>query len=187
MKQIYLFFCTLSSLSIAIWVYAIKSGWSLSRILKKGGLEWSTPCSYWVEISFSATLYFLIILFLAYITTLFFKKLDPDQIESENIKLIRPAGNELVLTYFGLFFYALSAPNGLTFIITFIILTFALFFTTRGLYNPLFLFLGYRFYNVDTGKRSILIISKYKYKEGDTIFFPNLKVINDFTYVDLEE
>lgn len=187
MKKIYLFCCTISSLSISAWIFALKKGWTINLVLQRINIKWKLPLEQSVDLIISGVLYFLVLLFFAWLTTLFFKSLDEDSIDKNHIVSIRPSGSELMLAYFGLFFFALSTNSGIVFLLAFLILTCAIFFSSRSLFNPLYIFLGYKFFNLRISKHDFLFISKKGFKEGDDIESFNVKTINDYTFVDIQD
>lgn len=183
---IYRFICTLSSLSIVVWVYLIKCGCSLSDVIKKLGIAYDW-INFWILSSnlISYIVYFILMLVIAQITIMMFKYLDKTEIKNENIQDIRSAGEEISLTYFGLFFYALSVPSLSTLLYTYLILSLGLAMTTRFAFNPLYLFLGYRFYHIRSDKKTFMLVTKAKICDGDNIEFPILRRLNSFTLVEL--
>ena len=187
--------CTASSLSIAGWIYTIKSGISLGvvnqKILNYLNIEGIEVPSYIIDFSYSwwyYLIYFLLIIGFAYWTTVWFKSIKPVvQISENKIKSISSAGEEMGLTYFGLFFYALSVNDGMTFVMTFLVLCIGLTLTTQHMFNPLYLFLGYRFYNLKTTTSTILLISKSEYQYDDMVSFDRLTLLTPFSFVELQK
>lgn len=164
-----------------------KKGWTINLLLLRINSKWGQPFEQPIDLIISGVLYFIVLLVFAWLTTLVFNFLDEDSIEEEHITSIRLSGSELMLTYFGLFFFALSANSGIVFLLAFLILACAIFYSSRALFNPLYIFLGYRFFNLRIGKKDILLISKKDFKEGDTIKSFKVKSINDYTFVDISK
>lgn len=184
--RIYRLLLTASSLSLVLWVYSVKDGLTISKILKKFEL----PNEYWLkdgsyEMLLSYCLYFILLVFFAFVLTKAFKYLAMEELKSENIQDICSSGQDMCYTYFGLFFYALSVPNAETLIYTFVLLCIGISLTTQNLFNPLFLFLGYKFYSIKTGGRTKTLMTKERIADGDLINFPCLRIINDYSYVEL--
>lgn len=186
MIHIYRYFCTLSSLSIIVWVYLIKQEYCLHKILTRFCPNQQLITCDLTENILSYILYFGIILLFAWLTTLVFPKLQHADLKVSNSE-IRSAGSEMVFTYFGMFFYALSVPNLPTLILTLILLSFVIYRTTREFYNPLYICLGYRFYKIRTNQKDIMLISKEKFADKDTVCFDILRRLNTFTYIDIEK
>lgn len=149
--------CTISSLSIAVWIYAIKSKITLGVLNTKflsyfnvSGIQVPSNFIDYLDSWWSYVVYFAIILGFAYWTIVLTKGLDYGiPLPAQKIKGISSAGEEMGLTYFGLFFYALSVTDAMTFVMTFIVLSIGLTLTSQHMFNPLYLFLGYKYYNVE--------------------------------------
>lgn len=185
--------CAVSSLSIVFWIYVVNKGLTLSVLLNKIAEKYPefninsdvSDC-FWLSAWISYPFFFLLLVGLAYLTTLLFEGCHSIRdLKSNQISNVSIAGEDMALTYFGLFFYALSVNDFKALILTFIILYIGLFLTTRYLFNPLYLFLGYKFYKVNAGSKSIIVLSKKDYKHNDTISFDKLGEITPFSFVDL--
>lgn len=186
MKVVYYFLSTVSSLSIAVWVYLVKNGLSVSSIMSKLGFAVDLPLDSPWESVISYILYLGIAIGIGHATTKFFSKFDTRDIEEQHVKNLSSTGEEMLLTYFGLFFYALSVPNIMTLAFTYAVLCIGVFLTNRYAYNPLLLFLGWHYYTFISGNKKFLLLTKEKYKEDDCVSFESLKVINPFTFVELK-
>ena len=186
--------CTASSLSIAGWIYAIKSKFTLGRIneiilnrIGFDGIKVPNCIMVFIYSWWSYLIYFAVILGIAYWTTVVFERIKPIiSLDEEKISGISSAGEEMGLTYFGLFFYALSVTDITTFVLTFLVLCIGLTLTTQHMFNPLYLFLGYNFYNVKTKKSTILLLSKSDYQYNDLVSFDNLVLLTPFTFVEIK-
>lgn len=185
LRTLFRILCTISSLSISIWIYAVNNRKTLLTLCEKLRIPTETLPSWFADRYISAAIFFLILLALAYVCIVIskWKKSGPD-LDSDAISRIEPAGEEVILTYLGLFFYALSVSDKETLIISFILLSIGCFLTRRYSFNPLYLFFGYRYYNVTTGKKTILMISKGKIQFNDSIGFSKPIRLNEFTYLD---
>lgn len=186
LRSLFRILCTISSLSISIWIYAVNNKKTLLTLCEKLKIPTDSLPSWMADRYISAVVFFLILLALAYICIVISrcKKSGPD-IDADAISRIEPAGEEVILTYLGLFFYALSVSDKETLIISFILLAIGCFLTRRYSFNPLYLFFGYRYYNVTTGKKTILMISKDRIKFNDSIDFEGPIRLNEFTYLDI--
>ena len=69
----------------------------------------------------------------------------------------------------------------------YIALTIMCFATQLYLYNPIFLLFGYNYYNVSTKNGlTVIILTKQKFGLNTNVDFPNLRRLNDYTYIDLK-
>lgn len=139
----------------------------------------------------SYIIYFAIPVLLTFLSLLLSKRLTDDSIEAENgvsaIKEIEQANNAYLPSYLGYFFVALSVPYCDTLIFVFGILFLFTFLSQTLYFNPLFLVFGYHFYYLTTANNiKIFLITKKKLKDPSKLNFPNLKRINDFTFIDKE-
>lgn len=121
------------------------------------------------------------------ISLLFKRFLSKDSIECA-IKDVEQANNAFLPSYLGYFFVALSVPSIESMIFVYSML-FVFTFVSQTLYfNPLFLCFGYHFYYIDTEKNiKQFIISKREIRSTKNLQFEDLRRINNFTYIDMEE
>ena len=105
----------------------------------------------------------------------------------ENIEKIRPLEGQFLPVYIGLFVIALSFNDGLS--IQAIFLIFVLFilwlcFETVAYFNPFFILLGYRFYEIETKNKitSIIITKRKDVKKINN--FEKLIRLNNFTFLE---
>jgi len=178
----------MSSLSIAIWIYALNQGKNILTLCNKMRIP-NDLLPEWVSNRYiSAIVFFLILLFIAYLCMwISIKKKSFVEIKADSVSSIEPAGEEVMLTYLGLFFYALSVKDIHTLIISFFLLSFGCFLTRRYSFNPLYLFFGYHYYNVTVGQKTILMISKDKIQFNDSIDFERTIKLNEFTFIDTDK
>ena len=160
---------TIDSISLLATVYLIKS-------------------SIWIPIirSWSVAVYILIPLVLAWFCLIISDNLELDPIEG-GISSIELANDSYLPNYLGYFFVALSIPdnNYTAFLTVFGIAFFLLLFSRNIYYNPLFLLQGYHFYHIGISDGvKILIITKAKLKSIEGISFPELRKINDYTFIE---
>jgi len=186
MKFILNLLCTISSLSLAPWIYFVKNGKTINEIFNLLGCKQIATLS-WFDISWlSMGILLLLFIGIAYVCLCLSARKDSTlDIASATISKIEPAGEEAMLTYLGLFFYALSVPNLLTLEVSFALLCIGCFLTRRYTFNPLYLFFGYHYYNVHSGKKSILLITKEKYQFNDSTSFERLVKLNEFTFLEV--
>jgi len=110
--------------------------------------------------------------------------LSGDSIEG-NIRDVEQGNNAFLPSYLGYFFVAISIPRCETLIFIFLILFAFTYFSQTLYFNPLFLLWGYQFYYITTENNvKIFLISKKRIRCTQGLSFPNLKRINDFTYID---
>lgn len=168
----YQLFLTMNATSLVIVVFMIKEQVQISFL--EGTQNW---ISYIVFICIP-------VLFTA-ISLLVKQYLSDDSIES-NIKDVEQANNTFLPSYLGYFFVALSVPYCETLIFIFAILFIFTYFSQTLYFNPLFLIFGYQFYYITTENNvKIFLISKKQIRSTKGLTFPNLKRINNFTYIDL--
>lgn len=188
LKICYRYFCVLSSISLVPWIYLIKLEPTELKVY-----DWLKNIDLYDFFNSHFFLYecciYLLMLFmllgLAYFTTLAFRFTPTTQLLQEHIESVDSAGDDMAMTYFGLFFYALSVTNLITLIFTFTLLSVGLMLSQRILYNPLYLFLGYRMYKVKTRRKTILILTKRRIAANDNVSFPELHKITELTYVEI--
>ncbi|EIJ39091.1 hypothetical protein JoomaDRAFT_2097 [Galbibacter orientalis DSM 19592] len=134
----------------------------------------------------SYVLYFLIPIFLTFISLLIAKFLSKDNISLGTIKSIEQANNAFLPSYLGYFFVALSVPYVDTLIFVFAILFVFTFLSQTLYFNPLFLIFKYHFYYLTTTNEiKIFIITRRILKDPKNTEFEQLRRINDFTFIDL--
>ncbi|HBK69321.1 MAG TPA: hypothetical protein DDZ91_11820 [Firmicutes bacterium] len=132
----------------------------------------------------SYILFILIPVFLTGISLLLSRFLSSDSIEG-TIKDVAQGNNAFLPSYLGYFFVAISIPRYETLIFVFLILFVFTYLSQTSYFNPLFLLWGYQFYYLTTENNvKIFLISKKTIRRTKGLSFPNLKRINDFTYID---
>lgn len=175
-------FLTFNATSLIIVVYFVKEQEVLNHL--------HTSLTH-IPAFVSYTAYFLIPMVLTFVSLRLARFLDSDSIESEKgvsaIKEVEQANNAYLPSYLGYFFVALSVPYCDTLIFVFAILFLFTFLSQTLYFNPLFLIFGYHFYYLTTQNDiKIFMITKKILKDPSTIQFPQLKRINDFTFIDKE-
>lgn len=177
---IFRLFLTFNSTSLILVVYSIKNQTIINPL---------APSLKSLPHYVSYIIYLMIPILLTLFSLFISKYLTEDSIEAENnvpiVKEVEQANNSYLPSYLGYFFVALSINYGDTLIFTYAIL-FAFTFLSQTLYfNPLFLIFGYHFYYITTTTNiKIFIITKRNLKNPDKLDFPQLKRINDFTFID---
>lgn len=176
-------FLTFNATSLILVVYLVKeqkviNGWSCYL----AGLP------HWV----SYALYFAVPVLFTFLSLLLSNKLADDNIEADKgksaIREVEQANNAYLPSYLGYFFVALSVPHCDTLIFVFAILFLFTFLSQTLYFNPLFLVFGYHFYYLTTETNiKIFVISKRNLKNPSGLSFPNLKRINDFTFIDKDK
>jgi len=141
----------------------------------------------------SYVIYFLIPVIFTFLSVLLAKGLGDDSIEKEEntnspITEIEQANNAYLPSYLGYFFVALSVPFYDTLIFIFAILFIFTFLSQTLYFNPLFLFFGFHFYYLTTENNiKIFLITKRILKDPKDLDFPELKRINDFTFIEIKK
>jgi pilus assembly protein TadC len=141
----------------------------------------------------SYIIYFLVPVIFTFLSVFLAKSLGDDSIELEEkqsspIIAIEQANNAYLPSYLGYFFVALSVPFYDTLIFVFAILFIFTFLSQTLYFNPLFLFFGFHFYYLTTENNiKIFLITKRILKNPKDLEFPELKRINDFTFIEIEK
>lgn len=141
----------------------------------------------------SYILYFLVPVIFTFLSVLLAKDLGDDSIEKDGennspITAIEQANNAYLPSYLGYFFVALSVPFYDTLIFVFAILFIFTFLSQTLYFNPLFLFFGFHFYYLTTENNiKIFLITKRILKDPKDLEFPELKRINDFTFIEIKK
>lgn len=130
-------------------------------------------------------LFFVIIPMLLTFASIVMKKyLSHDSIEC-SVDSVELANNVFLPSYLGYFFVGLSVTDLETLFFVYGMVFVFTFLSQAMYYNPLFLFFGYRFYNITTKNNvSHFIISKKNIRTTQNLKFLNLRRINYFTYID---
>lgn len=183
MNILFRLFLAFNSTSLILVVFLIKVGKTLNSL---------HPCLEEMPHAVSYIIYILVTVLLTYISLLLSKYLDFDSVESEKgesaVKAIELANNSFLPSYLGYFFVALSVPNFETLIFVFAILLVFTFLSQTLYFNPMFLLFGFHFFYLTTHNDiRVFLITKKKLKSPNTINFPSLKRINDFTFIDNEK
>ncbi|MGM0846494.1 MAG: hypothetical protein ACQEUT_16080 [Bacillota bacterium] len=119
------------------------------------------------------------------------QRISNDNGEEKTIKIskvseVEQANNAFLPSYLGYFFVALSINYFETLIFIFLMLFLFTFYSQTLYFNPLFLLFGYQFYFLTTVNRTkIFLITRRSLKNPDDINLPDLRRINDFTFIDL--
>lgn len=136
--------------------------------------------------------FFLVPVVLTYLSLYLATFLDGDSLEKTDgkskISEVEQANNAFLPSYLGYFFVALSVPYCETLYFVFAVLCLFTFFSQTLYFNPLFLIFRYQFYYLTTIHRSkIFLITRKSLKKPVDIDLPNLKRINNFTFIDMEK
>ena len=173
MKTVYRMFLTLNATSLMILVYLIKEE------------HWIYCLGKW-----SIAIYSLGLLIYTRICLIMRVCLKKASIE-RGIQQISIATDGYITTFLGLFFVALSTPakDGTTFWVVFIILNVFIYNSQTIFFNPLLCLFGYNFYEIhtDIGTRVYVITQEKNIKGTSGLEFPQLRKINEFTYLDEEK
>ena len=171
-RRIYNFILTLSSLSIFIIVYIVKSH------------QWIPKLGMW-----SIIVYLFGVFLIAWLCLITSNKLSHDSIEK--IQSIEIVSEGYMSVYLGYFFVATGIENKdySTAVFIFGLLFLFVYFSQVQYFNPIFLLFGYRFYKIFSSEKgqNILIISKRKIRDTNDLQFMQLRRINDFTFIDKEK
>ncbi len=177
---LYKILLTFNSTSLLLVVYWIK---------EQHLINWSSISPKLANIPdfVSYGIYFFIPVLLTLFSLWLAKFLDNDNIDKSKITEVEQANNAFLPSYLGYFFVALSVTHCETLIYIFLILFVFTYFSQTLYFNPLFLLLKYKFYYITTVNGvKVFIITKKSLKNPSKIYFPKLKRINDFTFIDKE-
>jgi len=135
-------------------------------------------------------MYIVLVIVLTWIVTLFFPKLDDDEMQNgASIKSVEDASLQFFPNYLAYFFVALSANDKYAVLIVFLIMLVLSYLSNTMLYNPLLVLFKYRYYLVVNGnnKRSLVITRRLlNPAPAEPISFPKLKRLNDNTFIELK-
>lgn len=136
-------------------------------------------------------MYIVLVIVLTWIVTLFFPKLDDDEMQNgASIKSVEDASLQFFPNYLAYFFVALSANDKYAVLIVFLIMLVLSYLSNTMLYNPLLVLFKYRYYLVVNGnnKRSLVITRRLlNPAPAEPISFPKLKRLNDNTFIELKD
>lgn len=176
-------FLTFNSTSLLIVVFGIQ---------KQYRIKWEliNPQLSHIPDWLSYIIYFCEPIILTLISLWWSKWLDSDSLDKINheskITDVELANNAFLPSYLGYFFVALSITSSETLWFIFAILFLFTFFSQTLYFNPLFLLVGYHFYYLTTTNRTkIFLITRKSLKNPDDIDLPQLKRINNFTFIDI--
>lgn len=191
-KIVFIFYkplTTLSSLSVIFLVYAINKNLTLKVVIDKIGFKNASQCLFYnMSDVWSYIIYEIILIFFTFLLLKGYKCLphfDMTQNTDTNNIMIEPVDSGMMITYFGLFFFALSVNNIVALVSIFLVLFICILFSNVYMFNPLLYFFRYKFYYVtlNSGKKCLLI-SKTKYAYGDVAKYNFLYKINEYTYIE---
>ena len=135
-------------------------------------------------------MYIVLVIVLTWIVTLFFPKLDDDEMQNgASIKSVEDASLQFFPNYLAYFFVALSASDKYAVLIVFLIMLVLSYLSNTMLYNPLLVLFKYRYYLVVNGnnKRSLVITRRLlNPAPAEPISFPKLKRLNDNTFIEFK-
>lgn len=136
-------------------------------------------------------MYIVLVIVLTWIVTLFFPKLDDDEMQNgASIKSVEDASLQFFHNYLAYFFVALSASDKYAVLIVFLIMLVLSYLSNTMLYNPLLVLFKYRYYLVVNGnnKRSLVITRRLlNPAPAEPISFPKLKRLNDNTFIEFKD
>lgn len=184
MNTLFKLLLAVSATSLLPVVYLIKSKTYLFQSEMYSVL--SNEC--WREILIKISLlgYLVIPIILAGLIIFLVSYLGKDEIHSGEVTDVKDASGGFLPSYLGYFFVSLSIGDGeiFTLCFIFILVTAFLFLSQMNYYNPIFLFLGYKFYHIHTKNGlTLLLISKELFKKSSEIDVGKVYRVNDFTFI----
>ena len=166
MNHIYRLFLAINATSWVVVIYGIKEEWTIARLSSWG---------------FGICLLFIPII-LSIISVIMTLLLDKDNL-SKCVKL-EEVNNSFLPTYLGYFFVGLGIDKVQHLIFVYLIILVFTFVAQQQYFNPIFLLLGYRFYNSETSEgKSVFLIAREDYRGTQDVGFTNLRRINNTTYI----
>lgn len=106
------------------------------------------------------------------------------------VKLVELVDNSYIPTYLGYFFVSMSVSNFTSMIIFYVIIVVFTYKSSIEYFNPLFLFMGYHIYKVesDQGVQNIIILkTKNIIRKSESLNDLNLYRVNNMTYIGQKE
>lgn len=130
---------------------------------------------------------FIIIISFAWVVLFLGKKYLGIEGSIEKIEKIRPLEGQFLPVYIGLFFITLNFNDELSvqaIFLIFILFILWIYFENIVYFNPFFIFLGYRFYEIETEDKIISIIITKKKDVKKIKEFKKLTRLNNFTFLE---
>lgn len=122
-----------------------------------------------------------ILIFIAALTLQLTKILEKD--EMENCTTFNLVDNEFLPVYLGYFFVALSINDLYTLVFTYVMIG-VLITLLDAYFNPLFILLGYHYYQVTTSTNTqLFLICKSSERNPQNVTFKDLRRLNNRTYI----
>lgn len=188
MNRLFRFFLAISSTSLFVVIFLIKSRCYIlesnfysyfDEFLKINNIE-----------QYSLVGFILIPLSFLAISMKLLEKLSKDKIKEGEIIEIENSTNNFLPSYLGYFFVALSISDNdfLTMSIIYFIIVLFVFYSQTNYFNPFLLILGYKFYKIKTKTGlSLLLISKKEFKKSNEVIIEKVYRINNSTYIDTQK
>lgn len=174
MSFLYRLFLAFNSTYLIIVIYLIKENYRFN-FLDKYSMYYSWFLFILIPIAFTA------------ISFLVAKKLPTDSLSSSSVSEIELANNNFLPTYLGYFFVSLGVNDIPTLIVVFTIIYVFTFLSQTLYFNPIFLLFGYHFYFIKTSRNvKIFLITRKLLKTPGNDSFPDLKRINNYTFINLK-
>lgn len=178
-SHVYRLALTVSSLSMTFFVFLVANNKTLDQL---------HPRLIYLTGWYSYALYLFAIFAFCWVILWLTKFLACDEIEKySRISVIEPANDAFLPSYLGFFFVAVTVPNLTTYFFVFSIIAVFIFFSRVSYFNPIFLLVMYKFFYVVINGTRILIITKKELKKPEDTFFPKIRRINNYTFIDQED
>lgn len=178
-EHIFKLFLTLNSLLLSFMVFLIKEEMVLNSL---------HPYLSNLPKIITYILYFMMVLIFTWLSLQLTNFLSGDTIDAGSISVIEPANDAFLPSYLGYFFVALSIPNIDVFLFVFGIICIVIFYSRVSYFNPIFFLFGFNFYYIVNNKNiKVLLITRRQLKDPEKLIFNNLKRINNYTFIDMEQ
>lgn len=193
MIQIYRSFLMISSLMLTLAVYLIGHQVSLAPYVKSllsnypdflDAVRQHVPNAK----IFSYAIYLLACILLSAFGFLMLRILPKERLDAGTFKSFEPVTDTFIPVYIAYFFVALGIPDLSTFWVLFAIIFVFANFSSCVRFDPLYTLAGYKVYaGISNSDVKSYIITRTIIKNAKDVEFPNLRRVNDFTFVDLEK
>jgi hypothetical protein len=178
MNFLYRLLLTFNATSLILVIFLIKEKIVVNEL---------HPWLYCLEDYISYLIFFTIPITTTFLSLKLIRFLGKDYIRKGSIAQIEQANNAFLPSYLGYFFVALGVPHCDTLFYVFIILFVFTFLSQTLYFNPLFLVFGYHFYYLTTNKSiKVFVVTRKQLKNPIDLEFSELRRINNFTFIDIE-
>lgn len=139
-----------------------------------------------VPVAVSYVIYVALCIFLTWLCSLAFSKLETMNLSNSNVNNIESADSTFVPMYFAYVFVGVSIQSNDSLIWCYLLTTVICYCAQIYYFNPLFYLLGYRYYFVtNSTDKKLLVMTRKRIYLNQNVDFTHLKRLNDYSYVDI--